>query len=96
MFDSAEKEQIRKFLKADNIDMRHLNDIKSSFLSCESTRLGFIPKKAFLSTIYSMNLKFPEKFFLSLLEMIKEKKDDEGDEEVLSYQRLKGIIEIYI
>ena len=35
VFDTNEREAIRKMLKKDNIDIRQLNDIKSVFLSCD-------------------------------------------------------------
>lgn len=60
MFNPQEKLLIRRFLKADNIDMKHLNDLKTAFLSCETSKLGYIKKKDYLMKIYNMNLKFPQ------------------------------------
>ena len=52
VYNNQEKEQIRKMLKQDNVDIRHLNDIKSVFLSCEQDRLGFVKKNEFLLRLY--------------------------------------------
>lgn len=70
IFDTYDKDIIRKYLKKDNIDIRHLNDIKSAFLSCEQITLGYIKKSDFLVKLYKMNLRFPQDFFLALLKTI--------------------------
>ena len=54
-----EKEVIQKLFKKDKIDVRHLNDIKSAYLSCPQESLGMVKKSVFLLNIYKEGLKFP-------------------------------------
>ncbi|CDW76593.1 ef hand family protein [Stylonychia lemnae] len=93
-FDIQERDRIRRFLKKDNIDIRHLNDIKSAFLSCEQQPLGLVKKSDFLFKLYKMNLKFPQDFFISMLKTIQEDPDDESDDAILSYIKLRGVIDV--
>jgi hypothetical protein len=69
-FDRGEKELIKKFLKEGKVDIRHLNDIKGAFLTCDEEKLGKIMKKDLIYKLYLMNLQFPSEFFMSFIEMI--------------------------
>eukprot|EP00347_Sterkiella_histriomuscorum_P007996 403346767 len=96
VFNHEEKEYIRKYLKKDNIDIRHLNDIKSAFLSCQQINLGQTKKSDLLIKLYKMNLKFPQEFFLQLLKTIQEDLSDTSDDAILSYNRLRAVMDVYI
>jgi hypothetical protein len=59
ILEMSERESLQKLFKKDKIDIRHLNDIKSAYLSCDQESLGMVKKSVFLINTYQMGLKFP-------------------------------------
>jgi hypothetical protein len=54
-----------------------------------------VKKSIFLTRLLENNMSFPEEFFLKFLEIITVEKDEESGENLLSYNRLRAVIDIY-
>jgi len=50
------KENVRRYMKENGVDIMHLLAIKGAFLDCDSERSGVITKRQFLLQIAELNL----------------------------------------
>ena len=96
MYDNEQKELIRALTKKEKVDMRHLNELKQSFLKADPSATGLVRKSQYLKTLVAAAMKYPEKFFLHFLSLIQTDASDSEADPLLSYERLVAYIDVFL
>lgn len=55
-------------MKGNNIDILHLNKLRSTFLDCDEERTGLISKKKFLLLMAEQNFQYPPEFLFNFIQ----------------------------
>jgi hypothetical protein len=95
VFVESERKEIELMVTQDNINVRHMDNLKKAFISSDQVQLGIIKKKDYLKKLYECNLKFPEKFFHKFLNFLQINRSDTSEDAILSHTRLAALIEVF-
>lgn len=82
-------------MKENEVDIMHLNAIKSAFIDCDEERTGSITKAELIQQIADLNLKFPAQFLFELMYDMQHDPTDCSENASINLEHLKNIIEIY-
>lgn len=68
--DKIDRNHILLYMRGNNVDISHLNAIKSSFLNCDENGQGTISKLALFKELEENHQKFPKAFLVNLVKDI--------------------------
>lgn len=72
-FDKAQELQIQECIRAFNIELKHIQPLKSIFIKCDYNKTGMVLCKDFIKRLHKMNIQMPAQIFNFFINTLKEK-----------------------